>query len=305
MFGSESYPLEAFQSWIQVADKPWVLGDFVWTAFDYIGEASIGWRGYYQKSDFYPWNLAFCGDIDICGWKRPQSFYRDALWKKDQLSLFVKPPHPSFPLNPDKESWSKWEWHDVVKDWNWDGNENNPLEVHVYSSCEKVELFLNGKSLGTKKTDRSAEYKATFHVPYQKGILKAVGYNGKKKVATTEIRTAEDPKQLTLVSDRKTIKADGQDLGYITVELKDNNGNIYPKGESLVKFTVDGPGTIVGVGNANPVSLESYQLPQRKLWHGKALVIIKAGSQPGDITLTANTDGFPPATIVITSGKDK
>ncbi|MEJ7676124.1 MAG: glycoside hydrolase family 2 TIM barrel-domain containing protein [Chitinophagaceae bacterium] len=82
IFGSESYPLEAFDSWMAVEDHPYIIGDFVWTAFDYIGEASIGWLGYPQAANFYPWNLAFCGDIDICGWKRPQSYYRDALWKK-------------------------------------------------------------------------------------------------------------------------------------------------------------------------------------------------------------------------------
>ncbi len=108
MVGTESYPLEAFGSWMDVLDHPYVVGDFVWTAFDYIGEASIGWRGYFQYQNFYPWNLAFCGDIDVCGWKRPQSYYRDALWKKDQVSLFVKPPQPSFEPNPNRESWSKW-----------------------------------------------------------------------------------------------------------------------------------------------------------------------------------------------------
>ena len=109
MFATESYPLTAFDYWMGVIDHPWVIGDFVWTGFDYIGEASIGWRGYVQEKKFYPWNLAYCGDIDICGWKRPQSFYRDALWKKNQLSIFVKPPQPSFPLNPKKRSMEQME----------------------------------------------------------------------------------------------------------------------------------------------------------------------------------------------------
>ncbi|HEY0611011.1 MAG TPA: glycoside hydrolase family 2 TIM barrel-domain containing protein, partial [Chitinophaga sp.] len=141
IIATESFPLEAFNYWMEVEDHSWVVGDFVWTAFDYIGEASIGWLGYWQHQGFYPWNLAYCGDIDICGWKRPQSYYRDALWKKDQLSLFVKPPQPSFAINPDKVDWSHWEWHDVVADWNWKGSEGKPLEVNVYSSCGQVELF--------------------------------------------------------------------------------------------------------------------------------------------------------------------
>ena len=150
MIGTESYPLEAFASWMDVMDHPFVIGDFVWTAFDYIGEASIGWRGYLQKQDFFPWNLAYCGDMDICGWKRAQSYYRDVLWKEDQLSVWVTPPQPSFETNPERQSWSKWHWSDAVDDWNWKGYEGRTMEVNVYSSCEQVELFLNGKSFRAK-----------------------------------------------------------------------------------------------------------------------------------------------------------
>ncbi len=151
IYCAESYPLEAFGSWMGVLDHPWVVGDFVWTAFDYIGEASIGWLGYWMNNSFFPWNLAFCGDIDICGWKRPQSYYRDALWKENQLSLFVRPPKPSFVENPARQDWSKWHWHDAVASWNWEGHEGQPLEVTAYSSCPETELFLNGKSLGREK----------------------------------------------------------------------------------------------------------------------------------------------------------
>ncbi len=299
MIQTESYPLEAFQSWMDVTDYPFLLGDFVWTAFDYIGEASIGWRGYYQKQDFFPWNLAFCGDIDICGWKRPQSFYRDALWKENQLSLFVKPPKPSFEENTNRESWSKWHWLDAVADWNWKGYENTSLEVSAYSSCEEVELFLNNKSLGRKKTDRSTEFKAIWDVPYQTGELKAIGYQGKKQVNTAIMQTANEPTQIKLTADRNEIKVDGQDLSYITVELLDNKGIKNPKADNLVKFELEGPGTIVGVGNANPVSLESNQQPQRKAWQGRCMVIVKSGKKGGNVKLKATADGLAPASIQI------
>jgi len=301
MVQTESYPLEAFKSWMDVTDHPWLFGDFVWTAFDYIGEASIGWRGYFQEQRFYPWNLAFCGDLDICGWKRPQSFYRDALWMTNQLSLFVKPPKPSFEENPDRQSWSKWHWLDAVADWNWKGHENKPLEVSVYSSCEEVELFLNNKSLGRKKTNRSTEFKAIWEVPYQAGELKTIGYSGKKQVNTTFLRTASESSQIKLNADRNEIKADGQDLSYITVELLDEKGNRNPNAENLVKFEIEGPGTIVGVGNANPVSIESYQASERRAWQGRCLVILKSEHQQGIITLKAKSDNLKRANIVIDS----
>ena len=304
MVATESFPLEAFEYWMGVVDHPYVIGDFVWTAFDYIGEASIGWRGYWQESNFYPWNLAYCGDIDVCGWKRPQSFYRDALWKENQLSLFVRAPRPSFEPNPKRQSWSKWHWHDVLADWNWKGYEGRPLDVDVYSSCEYVELFLNGKSLGRKETNRSNRFTATWRVPYQPGTLKAVGYVNPPRVAaaSAELRTAAEPARIKLTADRTRVKADGQDLSYVTVELLDARGVRHPKAENLVRFSVEGPGTIAGVGNANPVSTESYQQPRRKAWQGRCLVVVKSGRRPGRITLRAAAQGLPAASVVIEAG---
>ncbi len=305
VYAAESFTIEAFEYWMDVVDYPWVIGDFVWTAFDHIGEASIGWLGYKQSKDFYPWNLAFVGDIDICGWKRPQSYYRDALWKVgDNVSLFVKPPSPSFPeTNPRPETWANWKWHDLVADWNWPGNEGKPLEVEVFSSNDEVELFQNGKSLGRKPTNRSTEFKALFEVPYQAGELKAISYKGSKQAATSVLRTAAAPTQLKMSADRNEIKADNQDLSYITIELLDANGVRDPKAENLLKFEIDGPGTIVGVGNANPKSLESYVDPQRKAWQGKCLVIVKSNGQAGNITLKATADGLAPAQVSIRSAR--
>jgi beta-galactosidase len=301
MAGTESYALEAFGSWMAVVDNPYVIGDFVWTAFDYIGEASIGWRGYWQKQDFFPWNLAYCGDIDICGWKRPQSYYRDALWKENQLSVWVTPPGQSFELNPDRQPWSKWHWYDVVENWNWKGNEGKIMDVSVYSSCEQVELFLNGKSLEKKPTNRSNKFTAIWRVPYQPGTLKAAGYKGRKQVSISELKTAGDPVLIKLTADKPEIRADGQDLSYITVELNDAAGIRNPDAENLVSFSIEGPGTIIAVGNANPVSIESYQLPQRKAWRGRCLVIVKSESKAGPIILKATAQGLNPASIEINS----
>lgn len=299
MFATESYPLESFDYWMNVLDNHFVIGDFVWTSFDYIGESSIGWRGYMQYQNFYPWNLAFCGDIDICGWKRPQSYYRDALWQENQLSIFVKPPHPSFEENPDRMDWSKWHWFDVVADWSWKGYENKPLDVSVFSSCEQVELFLNGNSLGKKFTNRSTKFIASWNVPYQAGILKAIGYTGKKKIKVSELISAQEATQIKLSADKTKIKADGEDLVYVTVELTDENQTINPKAENLIKFTIEGGGSIVGVGNSNPVSTESYQQPQRKAWHGRCLVIVKVNKQAGSITLNARSEGLKVASVQI------
>jgi len=303
MVGTESYPLEAFGSWMDVIDHTWVTGDFVWTAFDYLGEASIGWRGYFQKQNFFPWNLAFCGDLDICGWKRPQSYYRDALWNTDRLSVWVTPPYPSFELNKERQSWSKWHWLDVVDDWNWKGNEGRLMDVSVYSSCSEVELFLNDRSLGRKPTSRSTKYIAEWKVPYEAGSLKAIGITSDKKVAEAELKTAGEVNKIKLSADHYKIRADGEDLSYVTIELTDKNGIRNPKAENDLSFKIAGPGKIIGSGNANPVSTESFQRQERKAWHGKCLVVIKADTTAGNIKVTVSSKGIESSVIEIESSR--
>ena len=298
MYGSESFPLQAFEYWIDAKDKPWVIGDFVWTAFDYLGEASIGWRGYMQRKDFYPWTLAYCGDIDICGWKRPQSYYRDTWWKESRsLSVFVKAPEPSFPPNPDRETWSIWHWDDVVKDWNWEGYENKPLEVNVYSSYQTVELFLNGRSLGKKATNDSNKFIGAWTVPFQPGELKAVGYVGRRKIAEAVLRSAKSPSRIKLTADHTTLAANGQSLAYITAELVDENGTLNPKADNILQFEITGPGDVVAVASSNPMSTESFQAMKRKAWRGKCLVIVKSKMQAGEVRLRAVADGLQPSEI--------
>jgi len=304
MYCSESYPLEAFGAWMDVIDYPYVIGDFVWTGFDYLGEASIGWLGYPHEGSFYPWNHAFCGDIDICGFKRPQSYYRNVLWNAgQQVSIFVKPPKPSFKTNPDKKDWSKWEWQDVVAEWNWDGYENQPLEVEVYCAFETVELFLNGESLGKKETNRGTQWIAKWEVPYKPGILKAVAYEGTKEAGSRELVTAEEPNNIHLSADRAKIKADGQDLGYITVDLLDSNDRRHPKAENLIRFELEGPGSIIAVASSNPMSVESYQQPKRKAYKGRCLVIVKSTRESGNIIIKASSTGLQSARLIITSEK--
>lgn len=302
MYCTESYPLEAYGAWMDAVKYPYVLGDFVWTGFDYLGEASIGWRGYPHDENYYPWNQAFCGDIDICGWKRPQSYYRDVLWEVgDQLSIFVTPPKPSFPVKENRASWSKWHWHDHVAEWNWEGWENQPIEVNVYSGHEKLELFLNGKSLGIKGTNGENKFIATWQVPYQSGELKAVGYDGEKEKATHILKTAQSPVQLKLSADRSEIQSNGQDLSYIAVEVLDENGVRNPLAENLVNFEISGPGKIVAVASSNPMSTESFQQAQRKAWKGRCLVIVKSGKEAGEIVLTAKSEGLSDSKLTLIS----
>lgn len=302
MYCSESYPLVAFGAWMDVVDHPYVFGDFVWTGFDYLGEASIGWRGYPHEGSFYPWSNAYCGDIDICGIKRPQSYYRDVLWNSGQLlSIFVQPPEPSFEVNPDRKDWSKWHWQDVTDRWNWEGFEGKPLNVEVYCAYERVELLLNGKSLGIKETSRETQWIARWEVPYEAGVLKAVAYSGDQEIDSWELHTAGAPKTIHLSADRDQLQADNQDLSFITVELRDAAGHRNRTATNLVQFGIEGPGTIVAVASSDPMSPESYQLTQRRAYQGRCLVVVKSTREGGEILLTASSLGVPPENLILST----
>lgn len=142
---------------------------------------------------------------------------------------------------------------------------------------------------------------ATWDVPYVAGTLKAIGYRGGEQVGSATLETSGEVTNLALKADRDRINADGQDLSYVTIELNDAKGTRNPRAENLLTFRIEGPATIAGVGNANPVSLESYQRPERKAWRGRCLVIVKSGRAPGDIHLTASSPGLPAAEITIRS----
>jgi len=300
IYSSESYASEAYDYWKEVEKHKWLIGDFVWTSFDYMGEASIGWYGYYLEQSFYPFYMAYCGDIDVCGVRRPQSYFRETLWSDAPIIyISVTPPVPSFPLNPKKEDWSVWDWPDEINSWNFEGYENQNLKVWIYTQCEEAELFLNGKSLGRIKNTEATKNKLGWDVPYQKGTLEAKGYINGKEVTASTLKSAGQVARMKLTADRSTLKADNQDLSYVTIELIDADGNVNPVADSLVTFKIQGEGSLIAVANSNPMSTESFQRDYRKAWRGHCLAILKSGKNAGTIRLTAQIDGLPDEYILI------
>ena len=306
MFGAESFAKDAFAYWKAVEDYPYVIGDFVWTGFDYLGEASIGWTGYapnWSTIGPYPWHLAYCGDIDACGYKRPAAYYRDVLWKtgENKVSAFVESPFLSLP--DQSPSWNLyWVYPDIHPSWTWPGYEGTNLDVVVYSACEEVELFLNGQKVGnTKSTSVDTQYKATWKVAYEPGELKAVGYISDVNVAEWVLNTAGEPAEIRISADKSTITADGSSLCYVTVELFDSAGNIvYDANEDrVISFDIEGPGKLAGVGNAEPLGTESFQRLERTTFRGRCVAVVKSTLRNGTITLMASSDGLTGDSVVI------
>ena len=291
MVGTESYPRDAFDNWQAVLADSWVLGDFVWTAWDYLGETGIG-NAVGNSANRYPWFNAWCGDIDICGFKKPQLYYRDVIWGNAKIALAVHAPMPE----GRREQVSGWGWPDERQSWTWPGSEGKTLDVAVYSSCKSVRLELNGKAIATNSVNKMI---ARFRVPYQSGELRAVGLTDGKPVVSATLRTAGEPSKIRLTADRATIRADRNDLSYVTVEVVDGNGNVVPTADIPIHFTVTGAGELAATGSPAPNDASSFHIPERKTFEGHCLAILRPQGSAGKITLKAEADGLRTATVVV------
>jgi beta-galactosidase len=299
MMGTESFPVEAFENWQMVEKHPYVIGDFVWTGMDYLGESGIGhttldWDNKNGLPPF-PWFNAWCGDIDVIGGKKPQSYYRDVVWGNSKLEMAVQRPIPTGKT----EELSRWGWSDELRSWTWPGAEGKTLKVRVYSAGDRVRLLLNGKEIGTRRVSLDTRLMAEFEIPYIPGELKAVALENGKEIAVLAFKTAGKGSKLALKADRAQIRRSRNDLAYVTVEVHDEAGNVVPDAAAAVRFGLKGPAELAGVGNANPKDMASFRQPRRTTFRGRCLAVVRPTGAAGGITLRAEADGLEPATLVI------
>ena len=290
MLQTESYPRDAFKNWALVHDHPYIVGDIVWTGLDYLGESGIG-RTYYQgerPGEHYveggqpDWHGAYCGDVDITGWRKPISHYREMLWKGSQsLYMAVKEPD-GYRGKIRQTAWSVWP---TWESWNWKGWEGKPIEVEVYTKAPEVKLYLNDNLIDTKAVSRDTEFKAVFTVPYQSGILRAEA--GGKQVS---LSTTDEPKALRLTADKSKLNHDGQDLAFITVEVVDCEGRICPDAAIPCEAVVKGPGQLLAFASADLKDREPYTSSRVTTWMGRALLVVRGCKGKGTIQVTVKSN---------------
>ncbi len=300
MCGTETFPHWAYNFWNETSRLPYLIGDFVWTSIDYLGESGIGQVSYDGSMQFaasYPYHLANCGDFDICGFKRPQSYFRDILWgvRKAPYLGVLDPQHHGKDIrhNP-------WGWEPVVDSWDYPGWEGKPTRVDVYCADEEVELWINGAVVDRKPAGKASQNKVAFDVVYQPGEITAVGYSGGKETARTTLKTASAPAALRLTADRGQLRGVYGDLAYVTVEVVDASGLIVKHAEHEVAFEVTGVGDLVAVGTANPISEEMYNGSQRKAWQGRLMAVVRTSGQAGEIILKASAGGLADGQVRLT-----
>ena len=304
MAGTESFPNESFQNWQAVEKNSWVIGDFIWTAIDYLGESGIGHTsirsgpGADPQVEPYPWFNAYCGDIDLIGNKKPQSYFRDVLWRRSKVEMAVQRPLPERYT----EHISKWGWSDELRSWTWPGFEGASLHVRVYTRGDQVKLLLNGKEMGAKDLSEKDALTAEFAVPYSPGELKAVAYHGGQEIGSITFHTVGNPRKVALRPDRAKLKPSRDDLSYVMVQVLDEQGQPLPDAVIPVSFTVSGAGEIAAVGNANPKDVASFRQPHRNTYHGACVAIVRPTGKAGTIEIRAEAPGLEGATTQLQVG---
>lgn len=306
ILGSENFPKEIGFRWPLVEKLPYVIGDFTWTAWDYLGEAGIGKAVYFDKDDPnapkhpwdimpqgtspYPWRTANDADFDINGTMLPQGAYRSIVWGSDKTHLYSM--HPD---TFDKtELISMWGFPGVISCWNYNGYEGKPVELVVFSGAEEVEILVNGTSIGRKKvlTERPLPNSVRFETVYQPGSVVAISYRDGKEISRDTLKTTGEPAEVRLIPEKSEALADGHDLIYVAVEIVDKDGCVVPDAQVPLKAQVSGEGTLAGFGSANPITEEDYTDSLAATYRGRAMAIIRSGYDAGSCRLTVDAEGI-------------
>ena len=298
MMQTESYPRDAWKNYERTMAHPYIIGDFVWTGLDYIGESGIG-RWYYEgdvhgehwERPLYPWHAAYCGDVDLTGLRKPISHYRAMLWSPDDKAekLYMAVREPDGYQGKIKETmWGTWP---TFESWNWPGWEGKPIEVEVYTKEPIVRLFLNDQLVGEQPV---RELKATFTLPYAEGLLRAEAGG-----ASVTLVTSGQPKGLRLIADKPQMAADGQDLLFVTIEVVDAYGRLCPTASVPLSFRVDGAATLMAAGNADIKDEDPYFDREHHTWRGRAQVIMRSCTKKGRARLIVSSPQLPSANMSV------
>jgi beta-galactosidase len=262
-FGSSADKVFASQ------DKhPYVAGEFVWSGWDYLGE----------PTPYYSARSSYSGIIDLAGFKKDRFYLYQSRWR------------PGLPMVH------------MLPHWNWPDRIGKITPIHIFTSGDEAELFLNGRSLGKKKK-AAFEYRLRWDdVKYEPGELKVIAYKNGKRWAEQMVHTTDNAAQLVITADRNVINADGEDLSFITVRITDKNGLMVPDASNKVSFTIEGPGELVATDNGDPANLVSFASKEREAYFGLVLAIVRSQKgKPGTIKINASSEGLKMAAVEIKS----
>lgn len=279
IYGSENH--SSLEAWEAVEQNDYIAGQFVWTGIDYLGEAGAWPYRSWERSAY-----------DICGFKKPLAWMRQSLWADEPMVYIAcRPARGADSESGRRRGGAVWP--------NWKADDGQPMAVHAYTNCDAVELVLNGRSLGVKPYTEAVRRTLIWRVPFEAGTLKAVGLREGKAVCEYELQTAGEPAKVELVCDETTLKADSKDICHVEFRVTDENGVMIPDADHEMTFTISGPAAIIGIGNGDPTSHQSHQGSRYKVFQGRGLAVLRAGTTAGTVTVEAEAEGLQPAKLTL------
>lgn len=290
MVGSETYPKDLDVNWELVEKHPYLIGDFSWTAWDYLGEAGIGKIHYEGATGFsfyapFPCKAAYCGDMNLCGDRRPVSYWREIIWGLRKAPYIGVQPPKYHDVTPHMSDWSM---TDAVHSWNWEGQEGNPVTVEVYTDGDEAALYVNDALVEKKSVGEKKKAIAYFETIYTPGTIKVVAYKDGQEAGTDEICTAKAEVHPEMMADAAEIPADESDICYVEIFMVDADGVLNTDAKDPVTVSVEGPGVILGYGSADPDSDEEYFDLTAKPFEGRLRAAIRGNGGKGTITVKAD-----------------
>lgn len=290
LLATETHSFTTYDYWKKAEELPYVIGDCMWVAFDYLGEVGVGkvfWSRDKEDINFagpYPWRTSWQADFDLTGEERPQSVYRQIMWgREDKSGIFVT--HPRH--YGDTFYSLGWHWYDVNDNWTFEEEYiGKMVKVDVYGAGDEAEFILNGKCLGRSDFNKLI---ATMDIIYEPGILEAIVYKEGKELSRSRLQTTNTAQELCVISEDKIVQADGLDLGYIRVELKDLAGRRLMYEERIITVEISGCGEFLAMGGGNPCIDDSIGTNNCHLYRGTAIIIVKS-TIPGEMQIKVNTE---------------
>lgn len=296
MCGMASYPLDMADIWSYIGVTPYVIGDFSYTGIDYLGSAGLG-RTVYMNKDVkaknnkyaeYPAHTANCGDLDICGFLKPQGAYRKIMWgmEKNPYIYVRRPDKYKVPY-----SITKWGWEDITDSWSFSGYEGKMTQIYVYTNADEAELFINQKSKGIKRVGEERVFEAVFEAEYENGVIEVIAYKNGVKMGKSFLKTAKEPEIIKLSCDKRIIRISTDELVYIKCEILDKNGIKVPYAQNKLEFEISEQGKLLGAANGDYMYENNYLSSSVAACNGQALIAVRAVKK-GELSIEVKADGL-------------
>jgi len=292
IWGSETHAIRFYHSWNTVMKNSYVIGDFTWTAYDNLGEAGTG-RSMWARDGHipgislaaYPWRSCYQGDLDLCGYRRPQSYFREAVWiGNTEPRIFTT--HPEH--YGEDFSGTGWHWYDVLDSWTFEDKYlGKPVKCDVYTDADEIEWILNGRVLGRSVPKEAI---ATMDIAYERGELVAVAYKGGKECGRSSLHTVGKPVAVSVTPETTSLAADNRDLCYFDISVVDSHGDRVPYTKNALTCLVDG-GTLVGIFSADPANEDQYGSNSCHAFEGRAVAVVRTAKQ-GNVTVIVGGEGL-------------